>query len=738
MLHLLHKSIIGTVTALVATVGVLTISNVAEADPSELPTRVLDTRPGHSTVDGQGVGAGMVGAGSTTVVRVADRANLPGDVDVVSINVTVARPSSHGYITTFACDRTIPTASTLNHGPGQTIAAAALTEVGADGTICLYSSASTHLIVDVTGLFRDGAFDARPPGRLLETRRGLSTVDGRSNGIGRVAAGSTTTVPIAGRGNIPANATAVAANLAIVNPSSSGWATAYPCGQTRPNASNINFVAGQTIANLAITRLGANGALCVYTSAAADIIVDTTSVTGNGVDATFPARLLETRRGLSTVDGRSNGIGRVAAGSTTTVPIAGRGNIPANATAVAANLAIVNPSSSGWATAYPCGQTRPNASNINFVAGQTIANLAITRLGANGALCVYTSAAADIIVDTTASITDAATVPTVDYTPPTSAMSLPVNDAAIPRPASGASTALVGAANYAPVTPSDGVAAFRVNCRFSHMAYDDPIVFPGQPGGSHLHTFAGNTAIDAFSTAQTVANSGTSTCSGGILNRSGYWAPTIVDTATNRPIVPTGDHGVQVYYKSGYQGVAASTVQNVPTGLRMVAGDANRRGPDSSPAPRVNYRCVYDSSGAATPSQQSFPSCSQGQIFVMTIVFPQCWNGRDLDSADHKSHMAYGTWGPVPGQNGAGCPPSHPVPLPEITQNFRYQVPAGGTSTWRLVTDTYDGPAGYSGHADWYNGWHAPTFQRMLDNCFGQNRDCRMNLLGDGQALLPA
>jgi hypothetical protein len=205
----------------------------------------------------------------------------------------------------------------------------------------------------------------------------------------------------------------------------------------------------------------------------------------------------------------------------------------------------------------------------------------------------------------------------------------------------------------------------------------------------------------------------------------------MIDTATNRPVVPTDDHSFQAYYKSGYQGVHWSAIQNFPEGLRMIAGNAA----NTQPLPSGTYNPVSFSCVQSGARGQTIQNCSPGDVLVMTIVFPQCWDGVNLDSADHKSHMAYGRWGPVPGQNGAGCPTSHPVPLPEITQNFRFQVPASGTTTWRLSSDTYDGPAGLSAHADWMNGWHAPTFQRVIDNCFQRGVDCQMNLLGDGEAL---
>src|SRR5205085_7645155 len=87
--------------------------------------------------------------------------------------------------------------------------------------------------------------------------------------------------------------------------------------------------------------------------------------------------------------------------------------------------------------------------------------------------------------------------------------------------------------------PSD-IGAFRISCDFSHMANDDPIVFPNQPGRSHLHTFFGNTGTNAFSTADSIATTGNSTCRGGTANRSAYWVPSMIDTKTGAPVRPAG------------------------------------------------------------------------------------------------------------------------------------------------------------------------------------------------------
>lgn len=297
-----------------------------------------------------------------------------------------------------------------------------------------------------------------------------------------------------------------------------------------------------------------------------------------------------------------------------------------------------------------------------------------------------------------------------------------VDTSQIPPKADGYNSTRIRTATYSK-SRSDGVGAMRVNCSLANMNFDDPIVYPGKKGASHLHAYFGNTDIDANSNSASIAGSGNSTCTGGTANRTAYWVPAMIDTETNAPVLPWGENGLQVYYKTGYRGVASNKVQNFPDGLRMIAGDA--KATSAQPGGYVNYHC--DQVGGAT--QASFPTCRPGDRLVMSVEFPQCWDGRNLDSADHKSHMAYGTW-------GVGCPPSHPVPLPSVTQNFRYPVLSGGMDSWKLASDMYSGgPGGFSGHADWWNGWDAPTFQRVITNCYKGGYDCSMNLLGDGKML---
>lgn len=264
---------------------------------------------------------------------------------------------------------------------------------------------------------------------------------------------------------------------------------------------------------------------------------------------------------------------------------------------------------------------------------------------------------------------------------------------------------------------TDGVGAFRTICAYSHMAFDDPIVFPGQPGMSHLHAFFGNTGTNAYSTAESLATTGNSTCAGGIANRSAYWVPAMIDTATNKPIVPSDPIW---YYKSGYYGIAAKDINPMPAGLRIIAGNMRAEGPQDF----IHWACRNGS----IPNSASIPNCEVGDHVMMSIDFPQCWDGVNLDSPDHKSHMAY--------PSGGACPSTHPKAIPVISLNVLYLVhTANQSKTWRLSSDNTALPPGYSIHADWFDGWNPDIRNTWIENCDRASVDCHAYLLGDGRML---
>ncbi len=280
-----------------------------------------------------------------------------------------------------------------------------------------------------------------------------------------------------------------------------------------------------------------------------------------------------------------------------------------------------------------------------------------------------------------------------------------------------------------------GDGAFRTSCDTSHMAFDDPIVYPGQVGRSHLHTFFGNTGTNAASTPDSIRNTGNSTCRGGIANRSAYWVPTMIDTKDGTPLVPDS---IGVYYKNGI--FDGSTVNAFPVGLRMIAGDPGATAARGQWADfSYRFKCVGGPNNQNDKYGSEIPNCDAGAQVWQEIFFPQCWDGVNLDSPDHKSHMSYfvtvqnaaGAWGPA-------CPKTHPVILPQIAFNVLYTVKeAGAALRWRLSSDNYDRstPGGYSSHGDWFNGWKSDVSDAFALKCIRAKKDCHSHLLGDGRMI---
>lgn len=239
------------------------------------------------------------------------------------------------------------------------------------------------------------------PARLLETRSGLSTVDGAFNGIGLRSAGTETAVTVLNRGGVSGDATAVVLNVTVTETQAPGFVTVYPCGTQRPTASNLNFTVGSTVANAVVAKVGTNGQVCVFNQSATQLVIDVNGYFPAGASFTslVPARLLESRSGLSTIDGAFNAIGLRPAGTETAVTVAGRGGVASDAAAVVLNVTVTEAQAPGFVTVYPCGSPRPNASNLNVDAGGTVPNAVIAKVGTNGQVCVFNQSATQLLID---------------------------------------------------------------------------------------------------------------------------------------------------------------------------------------------------------------------------------------------------------------------------------------------------------------------------------------------------
>ncbi|MFJ9643668.1 PKD domain-containing protein [Streptomyces sp. NPDC101206] len=238
-------------------------------------------------------------------------------------------------------------------------------------------------------------FVAHDPTRLLDTRAGIGGAKAQ------VGAYSSVWVKIAGKGKVPAGVTAVVLNVTVTNTSAAGHVSAYPAGGKRPETSNMNYVAGQTVPNQVIVPVSKDGYVELYNGGwkAVDLIADVTGYfdrsANDGYTSLNPVRFVDTREGLGAARGQ------VAGQSTLGVQITGRSGIPAGVSAVALNVTVTNPREAGHLTVFPNGQAAPTTSNLNFTPGQTIANSVIVPVGADGKINVRNGAWAgtDIIVD---------------------------------------------------------------------------------------------------------------------------------------------------------------------------------------------------------------------------------------------------------------------------------------------------------------------------------------------------
>jgi hypothetical protein len=404
---MMRLSLLGAAAIAVVSITVVAPAGSPAAAPAgyrslTAPQRIVDTRDGERTVDMKFAGIGKRAGGATLAVDVAGRAGLGADPGTVVLNLTVDQPVAEGFVTVWPCDQERPTASNLNHTTNQTVAVAAVSRVAPNGTVCVFTLASTHLVIDVAGAFPPGTFDPLPaPERLADTREGEPTIDGRFSGQGLRPAGNTYRVSVAGRGTMPDAATAVALNVTATTVAEPGFLTVYPCDSGRPNASNVNYEPGSTTPNLVITRLDPAGDVCVYTLRPVDLVIDVAGSLPATVFAPLnePRRLLDTRAGQATIDGSFRGGGLQQDGATLQLPVAGRAGVPATATAVVLNVTSTGASAPGFVTVHPQGTPLPGSSNVNVVGGRTVANLVIAGVGPSGDVCLFTRGTTHLVVD---------------------------------------------------------------------------------------------------------------------------------------------------------------------------------------------------------------------------------------------------------------------------------------------------------------------------------------------------
>lgn len=287
----------------------------------------------------------------------------------------------------------------------------------------------------------------------------------------------------------------------------------------------------------------------------------------------------------------------------------------------------------------------------------------------------------------------------------------------------------------------DVVGAFRFICMPGQLKADDPIVYPGQPGRSHLHQFFGNDAADAYSTYSSLRAAGNSTCMSPV-NRSAYWVPALLN---GKGQVVRPDY-VTIYYKRRpksdpivsdsthpqYQGKAVS----LPNGLKFIFGRDMLNLADA-PTGKLDFAC--DGPVPFTPREwtnleDAQRGCPVGNRIGARMGAPDCWDGKNLDSADHRSHVSYasyGSWGYLK------CPATHPFVIPSFTIGVWYTH--GVDETYEFVSDHMDtSPTHKRGdtfHADFFMAWDPIVHDLWEKNCLDKMLNCSTGDLGNGQRI---
>ena len=371
------------------------------------PARLLDTRVG------TGAPMNPLGANSSIDLTVVGVGGVPATgVTAVVLNVVATDATAPAsFLTVYPAGTAKPLASNLNFNAGTTstnlVKVAVPTTGEKAGKVTIYNLAgSVSVVADVNGWYSanggsvGGTYVPQSPARVLDSRIGL--------GGFALGAGQTQDVQVTGLAGVPpAGVSAVVLNVTAIHESGpESFLTVYPSGTARPLASNLNFLNRRAVPNLVIARIGTNGRVSIYNNlGVANLVADVQgwyTSTGTTTAATYfpltPARDLDTRTGVGT----GGTIGKMGAGQTLDLTVAGVNGVPATGVAaVVLNVTAANHSGpDSFMTVYPSGTARPLASNLNFVDGQTIPNLVIAQVGSNGKVSIFNSrGAVDVIAD---------------------------------------------------------------------------------------------------------------------------------------------------------------------------------------------------------------------------------------------------------------------------------------------------------------------------------------------------
>lgn len=360
--------------------------------------RLLDTR------NGTGGFSTPMPAGGVRTVTAAGRAGIPDSgVSAVALTLTVVGASTVGAVSVAPGDVATPSGAALVFNPGDSISNTALVALHADGTLHVLADHAVNLIIDLQGYFTAGSatapggFVAVNQARLADTRSGTGAP------AAKVSTGAAVTVQAGGLAGVPADASAVYANITVLNQTAIGYLRTYAAGQPAPTTGALDFDDSTTAQSVAIP-LSPDGRFTVLVGAGGpvDLAIDIQGYfTAAATNATF------TPGAVHLLDTRVAPVRTLAGNSVTTLSVAGVSGIPAVADglgAVALNLRTVHAAGAagGYLRLWPSDRAEPATSNVNYTADNVYrTDLAIVAPGADGGITIRNggSAPVDLVVD---------------------------------------------------------------------------------------------------------------------------------------------------------------------------------------------------------------------------------------------------------------------------------------------------------------------------------------------------
>lgn len=358
-----------------------------------VPCRLADTRNASGPLGGPELTASSV----RSFAVLQSNCGIPAAAVLYSLNVTAVPTEALGFLTIWPTGQPRPYVSTLNSWDGRIKANAAIVNAGTGGAVAVYVSDTSHVILDINGYFLPAAnpssfaFFPNPPCRIADTRN----ADGPFGGPSMNAGETRSFVIPSSDCNIPATAGAYSLNFTVVPHGTFGYLTTWQTGQSQPFVSTLNAFTGEITANAAIVPAGAGGAVSVYVTDDADVVIDVNGYFGPPASGGLSFYRLSPCRGLDT---RSAGNKQPFVGKLAVDVVGSSCGIPANAQAIVANATVVPEDGLGFLSLWADGEGQPYVSTLNAFDGATTSNMAIIPIS-NGSVDAYASDPTHLILD---------------------------------------------------------------------------------------------------------------------------------------------------------------------------------------------------------------------------------------------------------------------------------------------------------------------------------------------------